>query len=363
MATPTLLAKVSLALAATIVSATAIAVIGEIALRGEYGPMPGQSPIYRLTEAPQRYELVPNLRSVFGKIDTDEHGLRGLNNGRQTEGPVRTILFVGDSVTFAGEYINRVNFVARLPELLHARAPEDTAQTVVYNGGVPGYTPFNELYWLKEHGAALRPDLVVVQFCANDIVDPLPHWQRFLGVGFDDRLVPPGAIPDAAYHRRLMLLQPLRHLRLNWYLHDLLTHSSGPGAADYLTIEDSLRLDAYVDAYSARVRWLEDMYRQLIATARGLGSKVLILVVPLAYQLDAGSPHQEPQAVMERIARDNAVPLLDLTPAFRTVGTGTFRMDVDPRLHDIWHLSEDGHEIAARELARAIDGMRIPPSR
>ena len=248
MATPTLLAKVSLSVAATIGGACLVGIGTEIGLRHKYGPMPGQSPLYRLTDSPQRYELAPNLRSFQGKIDTDDRGLRGLNADRQTEGSVRKILFVGDSVTFAGEYVNRVNFVARLPDILRAREPQDTTETVVYNGGVPGYSPFNELYWLKQHGKTLRPDLVVIQFCANDIVDPLPHWQLFLGAGFDDRLVPPEAIPDVAYHRRLMLRQPFRHLRLYWYLNELRSPASLARAPSYLTVEDSLSIAAYADS-------------------------------------------------------------------------------------------------------------------
>ena len=157
-------------------------------------------------------------------------------------------------------------------------------------------------------------------------------------------------------------MQPLRYLRTYWYLHSLVVpESAREKAGDYLTTEDPLGIDAYADG-SARVRWLADMYRQLIAEARTIGSRVLVLVVPLAYQLDAASPHQEPQAVMRRIAQENNAPLLDLTPALRAEGERSFRMDEDPRLHDIWHLSERGHEIAARELARAIDGMAIPPS-
>jgi len=65
---------------------------------------------------------------------------------------------------------------------------------------------------------------------------------------------------------------------------------------------------------------------------------------------------------MQRIAEKNGAPILDLTAALRAVGQRSFRMDVDPRLHDIWHLSEEGHAIAARELARTIDGMKIAPS-
>src|SRR6476619_1620292 len=91
--TRTLLAKASLSAAATIVGLCLLGIGGEIALRHKYGPMPGKSPLYRLTDWPQRYELTPNLRSFQGKIDTDDRGFRGLNADRQTEGPVRRILF------------------------------------------------------------------------------------------------------------------------------------------------------------------------------------------------------------------------------------------------------------------------------
>jgi lysophospholipase L1-like esterase len=354
------MAEVLLPLGSVLVSFFGGLLLSEGVLRLKHGPLPGRSPLYRLTEAPHRFELVPNLRAFQGKIDTDSRGLRGLNPGPRRDRSPRTVLFVGDSVTFAGEYINRVNFVAKLPALLAGAAP-GTEETVVYNGGVPGYTPFNELSWLKHHGPSLRPNLVVIQFCANDIVDPLPHWQMFLGTGFDDARVPRAAIPDHAYHRRLMLVQPLRHFRLYWYFNSLGSRATGVSDAmpSSLTREDGLTIDAYSAADSPRVRWLEDMYRQLIAEARHLGAEVLILIVPLAYQLDAGYPNQDPQTRMLRIAQQNGVRALDLTPAFRAVGARrSFRLDEDRRLRDVWHLNPEGHDIAARELARAIHEMR-----
>src|SRR5688572_3321977 len=135
-------ARACLVLASVLGSVCAGSLIWEGVLRRQYGPMPGQSPLYRLTDAPHRYELVPNLRAFQGKIDTDSLGMRGLNPGPRPGTSARSVLFVGDSVTFGGEYVNRLNFVARLPEFLRGGGAPDTRETVVYNGGVPGYSPF-----------------------------------------------------------------------------------------------------------------------------------------------------------------------------------------------------------------------------
>jgi hypothetical protein len=80
------------------------------------------------------------------------------------------ILVLGDSVTFGHGSVHAY------PELLEARLkswrPEIDWQ--VWNAGVPGYNTSQELAHLIEVGGAYQPDLVIVGFFENDLIDNRP---------------------------------------------------------------------------------------------------------------------------------------------------------------------------------------------
>jgi len=44
----------------------------------------------------------------------------------------------------------------------------------VINAGIPGYTTYQELEFLKIHGLAMKPDIVVLGFVFNDVYEKIP---------------------------------------------------------------------------------------------------------------------------------------------------------------------------------------------
>jgi lysophospholipase L1-like esterase len=129
------------------------------------------------------------------------------------------------------------------------------------------------------------------------------------------------------------------------------------GRPAYLTEEQPLSIEVYSHPSSPEIRWLRRMYAQLVDEAKRQAPTVAILFVPLAYELEPDYPVQSPREVMRSIAHENHVPLVDLTPALAVVGPQrSFRLG-SPGSHDIWHLSEEGHDIAAREIATTLEQM------
>jgi hypothetical protein len=315
----------------------------------------GPTSLYRLTTSPQVYELRPGVRGYRGRIDINTLGLRGPEVPVAHDPGEFRILFVGDSITFAGEWRYESGFPWRVAHLLDETGDSRFAHTRPMNAGVPGYSPFNELHWLREYGARLHPDAVVIQFCLNDVVDPLPHWALFLGDSIKPDMIPAEAIPNPAAHRRLLRRQALRHFRLFAFLESLTSHEvTVQGRPAYLTEEQPLSIEIFSHPESSEIRWLRRTYVSLVQEARRLTPHVLILFVPLAYQLEPGYPVQSPQEVMQSIAHDNGVPLVDLTAALAEVGPmRAFRLG-SPGSHDIWHLGEEGHDIAAHRIAVSL---------
>jgi lysophospholipase L1-like esterase len=318
----------------------------------------GLNSLYILTESPQVYELRPGLRGYRGRIDINSLGLRGPEIPANRDADEFRVLFVGDSIAFGGEWKYEAGFPARAAHLLEQSGDDRFARMRSMNGGVPGYSPFNEFHWLREKGPQLHPDAVVIQFCLNDVVDPLPHWTLFLDDAIKPEMIPADAIPNPGAHRRLLRRKALERLRLFNFLESLASHEvTVQGRPAYLTEEQPISIEVYSNPDSSEIRWLRRTYVSLVQQATRLTPYVMILFVPLAYQLEPGYPVQTPQTVMQSIARENGVPLVDLTPALAAIGPmRAFRLG-SPGSHDIWHLGEEGHDIAARQIASSLRAL------
>ncbi|MGQ0732044.1 MAG: SGNH/GDSL hydrolase family protein [Acidobacteriota bacterium] len=79
------------------------------------------------------------------------------------------ILVVGDSVAFGHGSVYEHTYPYLLEQRLKAWRPEVDWQ--VWNAGVPGYNSAQELAYLRRYGPAYRPDLVIVGFHPNDVVN------------------------------------------------------------------------------------------------------------------------------------------------------------------------------------------------
>lgn len=109
-------------------------------------------------------EFLPNCKGKVHtwKMRTNELGLRGapIRDG------ARRVLAVGDSCTYGWAVIERRAYPALLERQLNG--PEEGDPYQVINAGVPGYTTYQGLMYLRERGLALEPDVVVVGFGFND---------------------------------------------------------------------------------------------------------------------------------------------------------------------------------------------------
>ncbi|MFQ5767884.1 MAG: SGNH/GDSL hydrolase family protein, partial [Acidobacteriota bacterium] len=144
-----------------------------------FGPLPtspvtrNQEILYQYTKfRPSRsliWELVPGWsgREGHGTVTISSQGLREREISLRPPAGRKRILCLGDSVTF-GHWVEAWEaFPRRLEETLLGRGEP----VQVINAGVPGYSPFQEMTWLHEKGWTYEPDLVVVAFVLNDVVE------------------------------------------------------------------------------------------------------------------------------------------------------------------------------------------------
>jgi hypothetical protein len=157
---------------ASVVLATTVI---EIGVRAAWNPRNGR-PGFFLNDAVRGLRLAPGYDGWFAGVPVHINQLE-LRDTREYDLAKRAntfrILVLGDSVTFGHGSVHTY------PELLEQRLnhwrPDVDWQ--VWNAAVPGYNTSQELAHLLEVGDRFQPDLVIVGFFENDLIEnhPVPH--------------------------------------------------------------------------------------------------------------------------------------------------------------------------------------------
>jgi hypothetical protein len=162
---------VTITLPAVVVVSAVLALVTEVWVRATFDPGSGTRGLFTPDPA-SRMRLSPNYIGWFAGVPVHINSL-GLRDDREyalakTPGTFR-ILVLGDSVTFGHGSVAEHTYPRLLEGLLRDWRPEVDWQ--VWNAAVPGYNTSQELAQLLELGPIARPDLVVVGFYENDVVD------------------------------------------------------------------------------------------------------------------------------------------------------------------------------------------------
>ena len=292
---------------------------------------------------------------VHYRVNAD--GFRDRSYQRPKPEGVWRIVVLGDSLAFGWGVSADDTFPKVLEALLAERVPE--LQIEVLNLGVSGYNPYTEARLLEDLGLSYQPDLVIAQFCINDLNDPTLHFD----VQTRQHL---GAIPDAAYPDPSKRREPPR--APGWLLrtcHRLEVCSR----LDELWLawtavepdEKARRAAAIpVDGKAATEwRWIETHYAEMAGIAAGAGSHFAVLAFPYPGQLEGGKAHPV-QARLAEIGLRRGWLVIDPLPVFRRAGQSG-----GPLFLDWWHPTPEGHRLAAEATlsALACGGLLPPPAR
>lgn len=313
-------------------------------------------PLHIVVDAPELYRLNPEHPRISSQ------GLRNRELPFLKPSGAGRILVLGDSVTYGPGVAAERTFSAQLEALLR----ETGANADVVNAGVPGYSTYNEFEFYRSRGAAFDPDIVLLVVCMNDVANPRTHWNQYAQIAD----IPADAIPNPHYDQEVILPRLERARadgaggsRLLALLRDRFPQLLGEvprpseGVPDirarpqtFITGEDDLGIERLLDEESPEWRWLAGMIGRLRSAVEADGATFALVVMPLAYQLDADYPYF-PQAVFARMCERERMLCLDLLAAMRAhTKRDLFLMD---RLgsYDIWHLTKPGHSVVARALA------------
>lgn len=306
--------------------------------------------------APWIYEMVPGAKRtdpVTGvEYAVNQHGFRDRERDRARRDGTFRIAVIGDSLTFGYGIALDATFAARLERNLASAHAGRTFE--VLNLGVSGYNPYTEAALLRGVGLRYAPDLVLVQFCINDLNDPTLHFDastmHALGA------LPEAAFPDPAMRsaRAPRLPERLDRACRASRLCTMLSDAIGPARP-----LDEMRaaLAPHDEPSEAEMAWLAGLYATMASEVRSQGGELAVVAFPYETQLAPGGgdvAQQKLRALGER----TGITVIDLRPAFRAAARVA---DAGPLFLDMWHPTARGHEVAADALYRALTCARLLP--
>ncbi len=309
---------------------------------------------------PYLYELNPDHPDVRDRDMRAEHSAERLWS-------TFNVMVLGDSVAYGVGVPYEYAFPQQLEDMLASQYDDVT----VLNSAVSGYTPYNQLQQYVSRDREIPVDLVVVAFAMNDIVDPELHWNYT-----EDAIesIPPEAYPNLRYHEEHVapILEARRKereqgstelgrlVRSAMNVTNITDQEASYTVVDgrrwptYVTGEDNISIETLTDYDSPEWAWLRGMYDRLADEVASDGARLLIAVLPLAYQMDAEYPFL-PQSLFDRYCEERSLPCLDLLPAFRERGGDALFLGERLGYVDIWHLSDRGHDVVAGELRAFLE--------
>lgn len=256
---------------------------------------------------------------------TNSLGLRGPEVPEKAAGEFR-ILSLGESTTFGIRLPLEETYSARLERGLEARLGQSVR---VINAGVPGYSLFQGVTYLRHRGLELAPDAVLIYFGYNDHLPIAFRADRDTGIEAGR-----AGVTDRELFRSR---QSIGFRVLHW----LAEHSN---FARYLMFDEPER-ESLATAPS-RPRVPERDRRDLLAELRDLADEHqmrLAIVVPWYREFD------DHEALLREFASEHDIPLVDLPERLGTSPALRARYFVDPI-----HPNTEGHERIAAVLTEEL---------
>ena len=253
--------------------------------------------------------------------------------------PARTvrILVLGDSVTFGFGVLSEDTFSKRLEERLNQR---DRARTYeVINAGVSAYNTVQERARLEQVGLHLEPDIVVLVFVVNDLLDTYSI--------FDHQYEPTG------------VLAPIKKwLRSNSHVVRFVQNMSWRLLGHWR--QDSESPEKLRDR--SRVLEREAEISRIAELSRARSAAFLLVLYPDNLDNLVSPDGQGRQLTVREelvdFASRNAFPWLDLT---ESLGNIQDRRSRDMRLREDPHPSPLGHQVIASALEQALYARGLLP--
>ncbi len=293
------------------------------------------------------YRNLPHVEPPSAPVRVNAAGLRG-DDVPATKAPgERRVLVLGDSYTAAVQLPEDEIYTTLLEQRLNAAATG--ARYRVANAGVNGAGTGHEVLYYEHEGAALAPDVVVLQYAWNDVADTRAHDAFRLtdgGVELRPELQHPAFWRDPL----LALRDAIGNRSLAAYLLYRALARSGPRAA--------AAAQTTASGDDAGVTLVVRLVARLLHDANASRVPVIILTIPIPIGLAGGdAEYAQVVAAFARLVADGTNQLVVADGVLRDLAV----RGEAPYLPYDGHLAAAGHRAVAAALAPAV--LRYDPHR
>lgn len=268
----------------------------------------------------------------------------------RTPGTIRVVCF-GDSSTFGIGTTMQDTWPSQLQTILQAE-PNSAGQSVdryeVINAGVPGYTSYQGLQYMRQEIDRLQPDIVLASYANNDFW----HWDQQTDEEHAKRLNATQGIRDVVLNSRLaqVIDQGVRGLRSATEAEpeqggSPCQHWAAAATQNYFEPLDNWTKRVPLSAFQNNINQMTDLCDS---------RNVPMILVKWPDQPQASgrwSPRIAYQDVLESIAAKRGLQIADVVQQFHDNRSWAVHTYIP---NDIVHVNRSGNTLAAIAAATAI---------
>ncbi len=282
-------------------------------------------------------------------IHTNSLGFRGQEIPPKVEGE-RRVLMLGDSITF-GFVLKEEETIPRQVERFINEATNGNDVRCI-NGGVSGYTTWQERDLFENEGLDTQPDAVVVQFCINDMIG-------IIGIGRSNPMADEmdfslnqsshwsGIWRALSYHAAHREHQELAD-RQRWAQYDPTADSETTGLHEIEDIYDDPPAPAVKAAWDL---CLEDL-TGIKQRCDEMGMPMVLVYSPDTVEFGDDAKYRQPSNILKDWAEKQGVPFVDITPVWQNaIANGA---PADDMFYDAIHPKPYAAGLMAQAIADVV---------
>ena len=271
-------------------------------------------------------------------VSINSLGLRGPAVSPTPAASVKRVLFLGDSVVFGHGLGDGSSIPSQLEQQLNQPSAEH--KTEVLNAGVPGYSTFQSELYYRLHGQHLKPDLVLLGFCFNDVTERYTSVATYGGRRIFMKNVDTSAgmsWPQRLW-RKLAVRQALVSMR----------RDAARRGENYRV--ERLWTDSTAQHIKEAWQLVFDEIDRLAQAVDESGAEFVVVIFPYSVQLLGNGPGDGPQGVLRHHLEAHGIPILDLLDRLKQTGEPPEVYFVDDN-----HFTTTGSAIVASQIAELIN--------
>jgi GDSL-like lipase/acylhydrolase family protein len=307
---------------------------------------------YRYTRDPYLPYIPQALSAFSGRSSSDEYdyenrhnslGFRDIEHAHERNDDVFRILGLGDSFTYGVGAKFEDTYLFQLERMLNSRIGQHRRIEII-KAGIPRYFPEPERLLLEHYGKEFSPDLIVVGFLPNDVIDTyfglnalIVDTDGYLKTSAGEELGTLGVLIYRHSHLLRLLLQKYINYRISLQFHPHL--------------EEVLKDNGF---HESDWRVIESEYTKMVGLAKQLHARMLFVHIPQKGPWSESAYY--PSKRLAAWASNNGVSFVDVLPTMAQVsGNKPLYYEKDG------HCTPEGYAVIAKSIFKYITENKLIP--